>query len=69
MTIEAQRLVDAWNQHYPIGTDVTVKRDSGEIVKTKTRSEAYITTAGYPVIFVDGIVGYYLLERVAPVPL
>lgn len=56
-----------WNEKYPVGTPVTLKRDSGEVLNTKTRSTAYVSNAGYPVIFLEGVTGYYLMDRVTPV--
>lgn len=56
-----------WNMAFPIGSEVVVTRDSGEAQRTKTRSTAYVCDSGYPVIFLDGITGYYLLDRVRPV--
>lgn len=55
---------DRWNAENPVGSDVVLTKDSGEQVATKTRSEAYVCDAGYPVIFLEGVSGYYLLERV-----
>jgi hypothetical protein len=60
----AQKKCDAWNGANPVGTAVRLKRDSGETIETKTRSEAYVANAGYPVIFLEGVTGYYLLDRV-----
>lgn len=59
--------VDAWNSHYPVGTAVVVTRDLGEPVPTKTRSLAQRLPSGTPVIWLDGIAGCYLLERVRAV--
>jgi 16S rRNA C1402 (ribose-2'-O) methylase RsmI len=56
-----------WNTKNPVGTSVTLKRDNGQTFETKTRSAAYVSDAGYPVIFLEGVSGYYLLDRVAPV--
>ncbi len=56
-----------WNEKYPVGTEVILKRDSGESMKTKTRSTAYTSDAGYPMIFLDGVTGYYIMDRVTPV--
>ena len=56
----------AWNSRHPVGTRVIVVKDFGERVETTTRSEAFVCNAGYPVIFCNGIRGYYLLERVTP---
>jgi hypothetical protein len=57
---------EEWNAEYPVGTPVMVVKDSGAMVSGKTRSEAFVCNAGYAVIFVTGIRGYYLLDRVAP---
>lgn len=56
----------AWNNANPIGSDVVLKKDSGDEIRTKTRGEAYMCNAGYPVIFLEGVSGYYLLDRVRP---
>lgn len=61
-----QKTCDAWNTANPVGTAVTLKRDNGQIMDTKTRSTAYVSDAGYPVIFLEGVTGYYLLDRVSP---
>lgn len=67
---KAQMMKDCtnWNAAHPVGADVVVKRDMGDEVRTKTRSEAYMCDAGYPVIFLDNITGYYLLDRVRSAP-
>lgn len=62
--LKHQRTCDDWNAAQPIGSPVWLTKDSGERVQTKTRSEAYICDAGYPVIFLEGVSGYYLLDRV-----
>lgn len=56
----------AWNNANPHGTEVILTKDSGEEVRTKTRGDAYMCNAGYPVIHLEGIAGYYLLDRVRP---
>jgi len=64
--------VAAWNEKHPVGTEVTVELDSGEIRATTTRSAAQMLGAepsknnpGHTaVIFLDGISGCYLLSRV-----
>lgn len=56
--------VDAWNSQYPVGTAVVVTKDLGEQVHTKTRSEAQYLPPRTPVIWLDGITGCYLLDRV-----
>jgi hypothetical protein len=54
--------VENWNLKYPVGTLVKLKHDDGTTHITKTRSEAYICNAGYPVCFFENVSGYYLLE-------
>jgi len=63
---EAQEVCTRWNQENPPGTEVTLTRDNGQIEHTKTRGEAYVCESGYPVIFLENVRGYYLLERVQP---
>lgn len=58
----------AWNTAHPAGSDVMLKKDTGEEIRTKTRGDAYMCAAGYPVIFLEGVSGYYLLDRVRPAP-
>jgi hypothetical protein len=52
-----------WNLKHPVGTEVKLKKDSGEEKITKTRSESYVCDAGYAVCFFEGVSGYYLLDR------
>lgn len=47
----------------PIGTRVRLRRDNGEVLDTVTRSAAYVCSAGYLVVFLKGVTGYYLAER------
>ena len=60
----SQRECDQWNVTNPVGTAVWLERDGGAIEETTTRTQAYVCDAGYPVIFLEGIRGYYLLSRV-----
>jgi hypothetical protein len=55
-----------WNEKYPIGTPVMVKKDNGVEYLSRTRSEASVLSGHSAVIFVDGISGCYLLSRVSP---
>lgn len=64
MTKRDERRVIRWNGRNPIGVAVLCKMDSGEIRLTKTRSFAFMANSGDPVIFLEGIAGYYLLTRV-----
>jgi hypothetical protein len=58
---------EEWNEKYPPGTEVIVTLDGGAQIRTKTRSDATVLGGHTPVIWVDGIVGCYRLDRVAPV--
>jgi hypothetical protein len=48
----------------PAGTDVVVRKDNGEELRTKTRSSAQMLGGHTPVIWVEGITGCYALDRV-----
>ncbi len=65
--LQQQKAIDKWNSKYPIGTAVTVTKDNGEVVTTKTRSVAWLLSSHTAVISVEGIAGGYLLERVKAV--
>jgi hypothetical protein len=58
-----QMIVDAWNEHCPIGIDVIVTKDDGEEICTKTCSSAWLV-GSIPVIQFEGIAGCYALDRV-----
>ena len=64
---QAQRQVDRWNERYPVGQAVTVRRDNGATITTKTRSPAELLSGHSAVVWLDGISGCYLLNRVTPV--
>lgn len=59
-----RKLVDQWNAQHPAGTAVTVRKDDGSEIQTKTRSEAAMLGGHTAVIWLDGMSGCYLLERV-----
>lgn len=61
---ELLAMVDHWNKTVPVGTPVEVTKDRGEIIETKTASEAWMLGGHTPVILVEGISGGYSLERV-----
>lgn len=58
---------DEWNERHRIGTDVSVRLDSGKLRRTRTRSAAWSLGDHTDVILLDGITGCYLLDRVTPV--
>lgn len=61
-----QKQCDAFNARCPIGQPVHVRRDSGETVYTVTRSAAEVLSGHSAVIWLEGISGCYLLDRVTP---
>jgi len=61
---EVTLMVDSWNAHQAVGTEVRVLLDDGSFRKTKTRSEAW-RLGPMPVVQVEGIGGGYSLRRVA----
>ena len=67
---EARRIAalesENWNLKHPVGTPVSLRKDNGETIETKTRSEAYVCESGYAVCFFEGVSGYYLLNRAEP---
>jgi hypothetical protein len=67
---KAQKLqaqCDEFNAATPIGSEVLVKRDNGENVLTRTSTEAQVLSGHTAVIWLEGISGCYLLDRVSKV--
>lgn len=62
-----KRQVDDFNARYPVGQAVTVRMDDGSGRSTNTRSPAEVLSGHSAVVWLDGITGCYLLERVTPV--
>lgn len=66
-----EETVAVFNEKYPIGTavcywpikdaDGILWREAGK--RTHTRSEAYVCTSGYVVVFLKNIVGYVLVDH------
>jgi hypothetical protein len=63
------KMVDDWNRDNVTGRVVDVTLDSGSIFRTVTRSSAGMLGGHTPVIWLEGIVGCYALERCRPVPM
>ena len=59
-----QAKVEAFNKRNPIGTNVIVVKDLGEQVKTKVQYPAEVLSGHTPVVWLEGISGCYLLNRV-----
>lgn len=62
-----QLQVDQFNARYPVGQQVTVRKDGGEGFSTKTRSKAEVLSGHSAVIWLEGMAGCYLLDRVTPI--
>ncbi|MCP4619955.1 MAG: hypothetical protein GY844_26395 [Bradyrhizobium sp.] len=61
-----QKQVDDFNARYPVGQQVSVRKDGGDGVVTTTRARAEVLSGHSAVIWLDGISGCYLLDRVTP---
>lgn len=59
--------VQKWNQAHPVGTEVTVRKDAGDVVTGTAISAAYVLGGHTAVIHVTGISGCYALDRVEAV--
>jgi hypothetical protein len=62
-----QKQCDAFNARYPVGQRVSVRKDAGDGQLTTTRSKAEVLSGHSAVIWLDGISGCYLLDRVTPI--
>ncbi len=60
----AEQKCKQWNGAVSVGDRVSLAKDGGQVIETTTRSEAYVAASGDPVIFLTGVSGYYLLDRV-----
>ena len=57
---------EEWNGKYPVGTEVTVRRDGGEI-RTRTSSPAFLPEgSGFWMIEIEAYGGWHFLDRVRP---
>lgn len=65
---ELQAECDRFNESYPVGTEVLLKKDFvDEPVRTRTWSEASVLSGHSAVVWLEGVSGCYLLDRVTPV--
>lgn len=63
---QLQAACDKFNAAHEVGAAVTVLLDNGEVRETITTSEAQVLSGHSAVIWLEGISGCDLLERVAP---
>jgi hypothetical protein len=64
---QLQAACDKFNAANAVGAAVTVRLDGGEVRETVTTSEAQVLSGHSAVIWLKGISGCYLLDRVTPV--
>lgn len=64
---ELQKAVTFFNSQHPVGTPVTLRKDSGEIIETRTRSAAAILGGHSPVVWLDCDVSAWHIDRVAKI--
>jgi alpha-ketoglutarate-dependent taurine dioxygenase len=62
---QLQAACDKFNATHQVGAAVTVQLDGGEIRETVTTSEAQVLSGHSAVIWLKGVSGCYLLNRVA----
>lgn len=61
-----QEQCDRFNALCPVGHPVIVRLDNGQRKETTTRSEAQVLSGHSAVIWLEGVTGCYLLDRVTP---
>jgi len=59
-----RKMVREWNTSYEIGTPVYLTEDNGDIIETRTRSEAWLCGGHTAIVSVEGKSGGYLLSRI-----
>lgn len=58
--------VEDWNNRVLVGAEVTFRKDDGTKIRTKTRSKAQMLGEHTPVVWLSGVSGCVLLDRVNP---
>lgn len=61
-----QEQVDDFNRRFAVGQRVTLRSDRGEGITTKTTAEAQVLSGHSAVVWLEGISGCYLLDRITP---
>jgi hypothetical protein len=56
-----------WNAAVAVGAAVEITLDSGDLLQTCTRSEAWDLDSGHTLVSVEGVAGGYRIERVRPI--
>ncbi|NIJ07201.1 hypothetical protein FHS31_000797 [Sphingomonas vulcanisoli] len=63
---QLQQQCDDFNARYPVGQAVSMRHDAGDERVTKTRSKAEVLSGHAAVIWLEGVSGCYLLDRITP---
>lgn len=63
-----QKQCDDWNASNHVGCNVIVTKDNGSEVPTVTTSEAQVLSGHSAVIWLKGVSGCYMLDRVRRMP-
>ena len=63
----AKRSALQWNRRYTVGQSVTYCKDNGDLLHTRTRQPADVLGGHTAVIWVDGMAGCVLLDRVTAI--
>ncbi len=59
-----QAKCNAFNKLHPVGSAVTLRKDSGQKVETKVMYAAEVLGGHTPVVWLKGISGAYALEAI-----
>lgn len=62
-----QEQCDAFNARYRVGQRVSLRKDGGDCIVTTTRTAAEVLSGHSAVIWLEGVSGCYLLDRVTPI--
>jgi hypothetical protein len=62
-----QAQCDTFNACCPVGHKVALRLDNGLGLTTVTRSKAEVLSGHTAVIWLEGVTGCYLLDRVTPI--
>lgn len=63
-----QQVADQWNAMVPVGAEVDVRKDSGEVIRTTTRTKAEVLSGHTAVVWLTGVRGCYALTHVKACP-
>ena len=58
--------VAAFNAKVIVGGEVNVVLESGEVLRTRTRSRAQVLATGEPAVWLEGLTGSFTLDVVSP---